>query len=294
MLETKIPLIGTGLSGLVGSKFIQLYQDEYDIVNLDLHDPSNPVDITNETQVFEALKNSAADCVIHMAAFTNVTAAWEQTGDKSALAYQVNVIGTKNIARAASATGKQLIYISTAYVFDGQKKGRYTEEDQPHPIEWYGQTKLEAEKIVSQLETPWTILRIDQPFRSDMAVRPDVVRRIVAKLKDGSLSPQFNDHTMGPTFIDDFVKIIDFVRRKKITGLYHATNGESWTDYQFARAIAKKIGKEDQVKPGSLAEYLQTSERPYQKNTALDISKLKKELDFKLTPIKEAIEQVKI
>ncbi len=292
-MKSKIPIIGTGLSGLVGSKFVDLYKDKYKITNLDLHDPVNPVDITNADQVMQAVEASPAEFIIHMAAYTNVTGAWEQRGDKSGLAWQVNVVGTQNIAQAAEKTNKHLIHISTAYVFDGEKKTPYTEKDKPNPIEWYGQTKYEAEKIVQTLSTPWTILRIDQPFRSDEAVRPDVVRRIIAKLKDNTLPPQFADHTMGPTFIDDFARVLDFIMRQKVTGLYHASSGESWTDYEFALEIAKKLGLEDKVRPGSLAEYLKTTNRPYQKNTALDISKLKKELDFNLTPIKKAIHQVK-
>ncbi len=294
IMKPKTPIIGTGLSGLVGSKFIQIYQDKYQVINLDLHDPANPVDITNADQVMQAIRTSPAQFIIHMAAYTNVTGAWEQRGDKSGLAWQVNVVGTENIARAAQTTKKHLIHISTAYVFDGEKKTPYTEKDEPNPIEWYGQTKLEAEKIVQNLDTPWTILRIDQPFRSDKAVRPDVVRRIIAKLNDDTLPPQFRDHTMGPTFIDDFAKVLDLVIRKQLTGIYHATSGETWTDYEFALEIAKKLGLEDKVHQGSLAEYLKTTSRPYQKNTALNISKLKKELDFDLTPIKEAIHQVKI
>jgi len=292
--STIIPLIGTGLSGLVGSKFVQLYRNKYQIINLDLHDQDHPVDITDGKQVLKAITNSATRFIIHMAAFTNVTAAWEQNGNKDGLAYQVNVVGSQNIAQAAEKTGKHLIYISTAYVFDGTKTGLYRETDQPKPIEWYGQTKLLAEKIVRQLKTPWTILRIDQPFRSDAAIRPDVVRRVATKLQANNLPPQFNDHFIGPTFIDDFVKIVDFIIRKKVTGLFHASSGESWTDYNFALEIAKKLELEDRVRQGSLREYLKTSNRPYQKNTALSITKLKKIIDFRLTPIEEAISQLKI
>ena len=288
-MQDKTPIIGTGLSGLVGSKFVDLYQDRYEIINLDLHDPTNPVDITNNQQVMQVIKASPAKFIIHMAAYTNVTGAWKQRGDKSGLAWQVNVVGTQNIAQAAQASNKHLIHISTAYVFDGEKETSYTEDDSSSPIEWYGQTKHEAEKVVQALSTPWTILRIDQPFRSDEAVRPDVVRRIIAKLKDGTLPPQFTDHTMGPTFIDDFAQVLDFVIRQKVTGLYHASSGESWTDYEFALEIAKKLGLEDKVHQGSLAAYLKTANRPYQKNTAMNVDKLKKLLDFDLTPIKKAI-----
>lgn len=289
-MPTKSPILGTGLSGLVGSKLTSLFTDSYSFDNLDISDPNRPVDITNVAQVEEVVANSPAKFLIHMAAFTDVTKAWEQTGNKNGLCYKVNVLGTENIARACEKFNKHLIHISTAYVFDGNKSSPYTEEDLTSPIEWYGQTKAEAEKIVQKLTTPWTILRIDQPFRSDELSRPDVVGRILAKLKDNSLPPQFTDHSYGPTYIDDLAKIIDWVIRTNTTGLFNATSNESWTDYEFARTIAKLSKLDEQlVKPGSLAEYLKTTTRPYQKNTVLNSSKLLNKLDFELNSVESAL-----
>ena len=291
-MPAKIPILGTGLSGLVGSKLDQLYAHKYSFDNFDITNIHRPIDITNAHQVESAINDSPAELMIHMAAFTDVTKAWEQSGDKQGLCYQVNVEGTQNIARACEKTGKHLVFISTAYIFDGQKSNPYLETDRPQPIEWYGQTKAEAEVIVSKLNSPWTILRIDQPFRSDELSRPDVVGRILSKLKDGSLPPQFTDHTLGPTYIDDLSKILDWVIRTKQTGIWHATSGESWTDFKFAQTIAKLSGIGlDSVKPGLLGEYLKTTHRPYQANTVLDSSKLIRQLDFELTPIVEALKQ---
>ncbi|MBU0978734.1 sugar nucleotide-binding protein, partial [Patescibacteria group bacterium] len=234
-MSNKIALLGTGLSGLVGSKFVELFTSKYDFDNFDLTNPQRPIDITHPQQVATAITNSPAKFMVHMAAFTDVTGAWLQTGDKNGPCWQVNVVGTKNIVRACQKTGKHLIHISTAYVFDGIKTTPYLETDQPHPIEWYGQTKAEAESLVTSLDSPWTILRIDQPFRSDELSRPDVVGKIMAKLKAGSLPPQFTDHTFGPTYIDDFAQVLDWVIRTQATGIWHATSNETWTDFKFAQ-----------------------------------------------------------
>jgi dTDP-4-dehydrorhamnose reductase len=79
--------------------------------------------------------------------------------------------------------------------------------------------------------------------------------------------------------------------RQNLTGLYHASAGESWTDYEFAKLINETFNLNFDLKEGSLAEYLKTSNRPYQKNTALNIDKLKLILDFKLKSIKEAVKE---
>lgn len=286
------PILGTGLSGLVGSKLVKDFADTYAFANLDLSNPEQPVDITSYDQVAAAFENSAAEFVLHFAAFTDVTKAWEQRDDKNGLAYRVNVLGTENIVKAATATGKHLIHISTAYVFNGEKNGMYVESDSVQPIEWYGQTKAWAEEKVAESASQWTILRIDQPFRSDEFPKTDTVHRIIAGLKSGGLYPQFVDHYFGPTFIDDFVKVVDWVIRSKTTGIFHASSGEKWSDYDFAMLIRDNFHFETEVKKGLLAEYLKTLSRPYQKNTAMDASKLKSVLGFKMKTMQEAITAV--
>ena len=287
---SKIPsIIGTGLNGLVGSKIVNELSSDLRFENIDVSDKTNPVDITNIQQVEHSIGNSAASVVLHCAAFTNVTAAWEQTGNKSGLAYAINVVGTRNIVTACKKYNKFLIHLSTAYIFDGTKDELYTELDTPHPIEWYGQTKLWAEEEVTSSIDQAAILRIDQPFRSDSYPRADILHRILNQLADDSLPPQFTDHSFGPTYIDDLAKTILWFTKTKTAGIFHATNGERWNDYDFACRVAEAAHISTIVKPGSLAKYLATSQRPYQKNTALDTTKLLQVIPHKPTPISEAI-----
>ncbi|HNQ16606.1 MAG TPA: SDR family oxidoreductase [Candidatus Woesebacteria bacterium] len=292
MNNTKKPsIIGTGLNGLVGSKIVKDLSAVLQFENIDISDKTNPVDITNIQQVESFIGNSAASVVLHCAAFTNVTAAWEQTGNKSGLAYAINVVGTRNIVNACKKYSKFLIHLSTAYVFDGTKDELYTEFDTPHPIEWYGQTKLWAEEEVTNSIDQAAILRIDQPFRSDSYPRADILHRILNQLTDDSLPPQFTDHSFGPTYIDDLAKTILWFTQTKTAGIFHATNGERWNDYDFARKVAEAAQLSTIVKPGSLAKYLTTSKRPYQKNTALDTTKLLQVIPHKPTPISVAIRE---
>lgn len=290
----KIPLIGTGLNGLVGSKFVADFANQYDFDNLDLRNPIRPIDITEEKQVLAVLSRSSAKFVVHMAAFTDVTAAWQQTNDQNGPCYLVNVKGTQNLVKACEKTGKHLIHLSTAYVFDGLKKEMYLETDPTNPIEWYGKTKALAEEVVSNSNIDWTILRIDQPFRNDSFPKVDTLHRIIEGIKSAKLYPQFSDHFFGPTYINDLAKIIDLVIRQKITGLYHATSGESWSDFAFAQLINDHFGFKFDLKEGSLKKYLATSNRPYQKNTALNINKIKQHLDFELKTVKQAVAATKI
>jgi dTDP-4-dehydrorhamnose reductase len=214
-------LIGTGLNGLIGSKLVTDLADDYHFLSLDISDPDQPVDITDYDQIMAACQDTHASALIHLAAYTNVTAAWEQRGDKSGLAYQVNVEGTKNIIKACQQLDLHLIHMSTAYVFDGQKDQMYVEDDPVNPIEWYGRTKAWAEEAIQASDNlTWTILRIDQPFRSDPFPRLDVVHRIIHGLQNDDLYPQFTNHYLGPTFIDDLVNVIQWKIEHQKTGLY--------------------------------------------------------------------------
>lgn len=287
---TTTKLIGTGLNGLVGSKFNQLYQTSYEFESIDVSDPNHPIDITNYDQLATAITTSEASAVLHCAAYTDVTGAWQQRGDKQGSAYRVNVTGTKNLVNLCEQTNKHLIHLSTAFVFDGENPGLYAETDTPHPIEWYGQTKWEAEQLVMAAKCPWTILRIDFPFRLDEFPKPDIVRKTVASLKNGY--NLFTDHWFGPTLIEDLAKVIDWSIRTQATGLYHASSGEKWSDFDLAQAILELHQLPYQLKSGSLDDYLRTVNRPYQRNTALDISKLVSQIDFALQSVRQGLAAV--
>jgi dTDP-4-dehydrorhamnose reductase len=282
-------ILATGINGLVGSKFRDLYQDKYEFDTLDISDPNHPVDITDKNQVQQAFEQSSATAVIHLAAYTDVNGAWDQRGDKTGIAYKVNVEGTRNIVEAAAETGKYLIHVSTAFVFDGTKKDLYTEADPTHPIEWYGQTKAEAEEVVQAGEAESVIFRIDFPFRSDPFSRPDIARKIITAIETGKLHPQFTNHYFGPTIIEDFVAVMEWAVRTKPTGIFHASSGEQWTDYDFASLINETLQLGAVVKPGDLDEYLKTLNRPYQRNTAMNIDKLRSVTDVPLQSIKAAV-----
>ncbi len=155
-------ILGTGLTGLVGSRVTELLSSAYEFEFINLE---NGINILDKKSVFDAVSSSKAPIVIHMAAKTNVDGCeLDKEKDKEILklkneknkedawikeqtAWAVNVFGTKNIIEACKAFNKKIIYISTDFVFNGQKKS-YIEDDLPDPINWYAKTKYEGEKLV--------------------------------------------------------------------------------------------------------------------------------------------------
>ena len=287
------PLLGTGLTGLVASRFQELYQAEFDFTNLDL---ATNVDITDQVAVNKIISASPASALIHFAAFTNVNAAHAQTGDKSGSCYRINVLGTRNVAQACAANHKYLIHISTNFVFDGVNppEGGYTESSATHPIEWYGQTKLWAEEEVAKSGATSCIVRITYPFRAHYPPRPDLVRNILDKLKSGSLPPMFTDHIIPPTFIDDIAAALKVILDRRPTGIFHVVGSTNLSDYDLAVKVAQTFGYDSAlVTPGSLVAYLKANPRPYQTNLATSNAKLKAELGVSMRPIDEALTEMK-
>ena len=292
-MEGKSQVVGTGLSGLVGSYVVESLSD-LSFSNLDL---SVGVDITDEAQVREAVSSNQAETILHLAAFTDLNKAWEDRGNKDGVCLKVNVEGTRNIAKATAQTNKHLVYISTAYVFDGKKEGEYSELDTPSPIEWYGQTKLEGEHIVTDLlPENSTIIRIDQPFRPDeFAQKPDHVRKIIQALQAGNTLKLFSDSFFSPTYLADLVKAIKWCISKKPTGIFHVTTGTKLSPYAFGKQIQDKFNLGGVIEKSSLEEYLKDStKRPYHKNTTLSPKTYTTESGNAVTSFEVALDLVQV
>lgn len=289
-MKTKSTILVTGLSGLVGSRFRQLYEKDYDLVNLDL---TSGIDITNPASVnavFEANRNAKA--VIHLAAFTNLNAANEQDGDQHGACYKVNVLGTKVIAEAAAHHNKYMVHISTDYVFDGEKPTAYIETDQPKPIEWYGKTKYMAEQEIEKTLSNYVILRLAFPYQAK-PMRPDLIAKMRAGFENHTLYPLFSDHFITPTFVDDVAVVFNYVINQRPTGIFHMTGSSSHSDLEIGQMVKRIFGYTDEVKSSLLADYLKAHPRPYQKSLRIDNTKLQHEFGVHMSTLEEGLIQLK-
>jgi len=283
-------IIGTGLSGMVGSRLVELFSDKYRFINLDL---TTNVDITDASAVNQALSQHQPTAVIHLAAFTDVSKASEEKGDKQGIVYKVNTLGTKNIAQACQKHGHYLIHISTDFVFDGEKSGSYTETDKPNPIEWYGQTKFLAEQAVKKSNCQHVITRIAFPFRSHFPQKLDLVRNILQKLKTNSLYPMFTDQIITPTFIDDICQALHVFINKKPTGIYHLVGSTSLSPFELAQKISKTFNLKADIKPSSFKDFIKQDPRPRQQYLKISNQKLKKDLNITMKDIDSALKTLK-
>ena len=142
----------TGANGMLGQDLCPILEDVgYEVIET----TKTELDITNNCIVETVLNKEKPDIVIHCAAYTNVDLA-ESEYEK---AFAVNVKGSENIAKAVNSINAKLVYISTDYVFDGEKESPYLPSDIPNPINNYGKTKYLAEEAVKKYCKNYYIIR---------------------------------------------------------------------------------------------------------------------------------------
>ncbi len=283
-------ILGTGLTGLVGSRITELLSD-FEFQNLSRQDN---VDILNKEQVFEAIGNSPAETVLHLAAFTKVDEAESQKDLKeNSTAWMVNVLGTKNVLEACEKYNKKIVYFSTDMVFSGEKKlpEKYTEEDERGAIGFYAKTKEEAEKIVEKALCPFVILRIAYPYRASFE-KEEYVRVFKRLLENKTKIKAVTDHYFTPTFIDDIPNVLKFLIKEDLTGKYHLVGDEIINPFDAAVKIAKVFNLDKNLIEKTTREEFFNNKAPRAYNLSLNNGKIVK-LGIKLTSFEEGLEKIK-
>jgi len=288
-------IIGTGLSGLVGSRIVELLSDKFEFVDFSLDSGVNVLDVASLTTAFE--KNTDAVAVLHLAAFTDTNAAWEQKGNISGICYQLNVEGTRNILNLAQKYNQQFIYVSTDFIFDGNKNTPYTETDIPSPIEWYGETKYLGEKVILDSGySNYNISRITYPYRAKFDNKVDIVRKVLTKLQNGEPVKMFSDQICTYTFIDDIAKALEYFIDNKTTGTYHLVGSSSHSPYEMCLEIAKVFGLDQTlISASSLEDFIKSQpegSRPWQKTLITSNEKIRS-LGLNFKTLAEGLEEVK-
>ena len=237
------------------------------------------MDITDSAAVRRVMTEAAPEAVIHCAAWTAVDAAEDE--ENRAKVKAINVDGTENIAMVCQALGCKMMYISTDYVFDGLGEEPWKPDCTSYaPQNYYGQTKLDGERMVSGLLEKYFIVRIAWVFGKN---GNNFVKTMLSLGKKYDTIRVVRDQIGTPTYTYDLARLlVDMVETEKY-GYYHATNEGGYISwYDFACEIFKQAQYDTKVVPVTTAEYgLSKAERPF--NSRLDKSKLT-ENGFKLLP----------
>jgi dTDP-4-dehydrorhamnose reductase len=196
------------------------------------------------------------DLVIHTAAMNDVDAC-ERDPD---IANRINAIGAWNIAALCQEAGARMVFISTDFVFDGEKKRPYTEYDRTNPINAYGKSKLVGERLVRGACPLSYVVRTSRLFGAGGECFPKNVLKLAASQSSLNI---VSDEIGSPTYVDDLAAAIADIVQFPTFGTYHVANSGECSWYEFAEAILREAGiKSVAVNPISSAEWNSPAMRP--------------------------------
>jgi dTDP-4-dehydrorhamnose reductase len=224
----------TGAKGQLGSELVEILSKEYNVIPVDKKD----FDITEFKSVQNYLTGSRPDIVIHTAAFTDVDACEKQKSK----AFKVNGIGTKNLAIMAKKLDAKFFYISTDYVFNGEKEDMYFEYDSPDPKTIYGLSKLLGENFVKEQLNKFFILRIAWLYGKNGENFVKTMLDLAGTRKEIKV---VDDQTGSPTWTFNIIRQIKKLMTTDFYGTYHCTSQGSCTWFEFALEIFRQMGYEE-------------------------------------------------
>jgi dTDP-4-dehydrorhamnose reductase len=275
----------TGSNGLLGKRLVtKLSGSEHQVIatsrtafeagtlkNIDFR----ILDITDGPAVNVLINQVRPDVIVHAAAMTQV----DQCELNKIDCWNTNVTATRFIVDAAKETESRIIFISTDFVFDGNH-GPYREEDEPNPVNYYGSSKLGAEKAVMESGLDWAIVRTVLVVGTTAhGQRQNLLSWVQEKLEKGESIKVVDDQVRTPTFVDDLAEGILLVLEKNAKGIYHIAGKDTLTPFQMAIKTAEFLHLDTNlVQKADANTFTQAALRP--PTTGFIIDKAKRELSY--------------
>lgn len=276
----KIAIIGTGF---LGTKILEFFSEKHKTVGTYFEKKEKGLhylDATKFEDVEDFLLKHRPDVVIDTIGLSNYSIC-EKNPE---LAEKINYLTAKNISKVSKLINAKMIFISSIYVFDG-KKGEYTEEDLPNPINVYGKTKIMAEEEVLKIKDS-IILRIDILYGYNGKDEDNgLIDELFPKKEIEVRNPEQIRH---PILTDDVARIIEFLVEKKESGIFNAASKEKIKKYDFLKTLAESLNEKCKI----LIPQTENSNLIFPNTSTFNTSKIEN-LGIKTHTLKEGIEIIK-
>lgn len=270
-------ILVTGANGQLGSEIRELSKMRIQNGNVFFFTDYKELDITNSEAIRDFVLNNKINIIINCAAYTAV----DKAETEPELAEMVNAMAPKYLATIAKDFGCKLVHISTDYVFDGENYKPYVETDEPNPQSVYGQSKLNGEKYIQEINpqnciiirTSWVYSKFGNNF----------VKTMLKLGSDRECINVINDQVGSPTYARDLadviLKILPMIMNENVEVVHYSNEGVcSW--YDFAYEIFTLTNKKVKLKSISSKDYQTIAKRPFY--TQLDKHKIKHEYNVEI------------
>jgi dTDP-4-dehydrorhamnose reductase len=279
----------TGGSGLMGSKLaeVALARGNQVFSGYAHNEPqcgrAVRFDLMDERGIYDLVDRLRPDVIIHSAALTDV----DRCERERELAYKMNVEGTQAIAKAAEKAGAFLVYISSDYVFDGER-GSYREDEKTNPVSYYGQSKLLGEEFCRGCIARTCVIYGSRPASGKV----NFALWLIESLKSGKQVRVVTDQFITPTLNTNLAKMVLEAADRRLSGVYHLAGATRISRYDFARELARVFDLDsDLIIPSRMADLKWDAKRP--KDSSLDTSKAARELMEKPYGLEKALGALK-
>ena len=247
-----------GANGQLGTDLVRVFGEDPSFEVIPLTHADLDVTIPETLKVLEELRPGV---IINTAAYVRVDDA-ELYPER---AFAINAIGALNVARVANEIDAINVYISTDYVFDGEKGEPYTEEDVPNPINVYGASKLAGEIFTRNYSKKYYTIRVAGLYGKAGASGKggNFVEWIIERAKRGEKLQIVDDQFMSPTYTRDVARTLkEFLTLQPEWGIYHMVNEGYCSWYEFTRAIFEILGWEARIRAIKSSELSRLARRP--------------------------------
>ncbi len=289
----------TGANGLLGRHLLKkLVEKGYDVIatakgesKINSLSGSNfkflSLDITDGAAVNKLMNEVRPDVLLHAAAMTQVDECELNKID----CWNTNVTATRFLIDSAKEANSRIIFISTDFVFDGLH-GPYKEEDEPNPVNYYGSSKLAAEKAVMESGLDWAIVRtVLVVGNTQDGQRQNILTWVKEKLEKGETIKVVDDQVRTPTYVEDLADGIMLVLEKKSKGIFHIAGKDTLTPYQIATQTAEYLKLNSKlIERSDASNFTQAALRP--PTTGFKIDKAKNELSYQPHSFREILKEV--
>lgn len=285
-MEKKVYI--TGIAGMLGSSIAKSLQKDFvvtgaDLIKIDMHGIAYDVfDLCDKQALLHSIEQARPHVLIHTAAMINV----EQCEAEPENTYRVNTELTEMLAQICTEKKIKMIYISSDSVFDGEKKGMYTEEDTARPLNVYAKSKYEGELAVSHC--PDGLVLRTNIYGINLQDKKSFGEWIVDSLREEKELFMFDDIFFSPILVTDLAEVISQCIKQNLSGLYHACGTGSISKYDFGMEVKKEFGYVNGIINQASSQRMNfKAKRP--KNMGMSNEKISKALGIDIRTPKESI-----